>query len=248
MTLQDILDQLTYGELSQLDMGGNSDEFGLSVGNTSQVLSHIDMGLIDLHKRFNLHKGTVVLTLNENVDMYRIHSSASMVNGTAAIPYLADTVANPFQDNLLKIERIETMASNTVKGITGSEDGLVDLPLNDIGDKDSAYTTGFDTLTFSKISTGQMVIVHFRATHVAIDIANNAEPETIEVCLSRAHLLALVLFVASRIYANMATLTGQQTATEYYQKYEAECQRIGNLGLEQTSYQTNNKLQRKGFI
>ena len=45
MTLQEIFDQLTYGELSQLSMGGS--EAGIiDESNYSRILVHVNLGLL----------------------------------------------------------------------------------------------------------------------------------------------------------------------------------------------------------
>lgn len=56
MTLQDIFDHLTYGELSMMHIGGIS-EAGITEENRHRIITHVSLGLTALHKRFFLRKG-----------------------------------------------------------------------------------------------------------------------------------------------------------------------------------------------
>lgn len=71
MTLQDIFDQLTYGELRLMEIGGEEDE-GITEDNRYQIITHINMGLAALHRRFFLKKGETTLYVNPNIDTYTI--------------------------------------------------------------------------------------------------------------------------------------------------------------------------------
>ena len=51
MLLSDLFEQLTYGELSQLEYSGVDDE-GFTVNDYKRVIPHINLGLAELHKRF----------------------------------------------------------------------------------------------------------------------------------------------------------------------------------------------------
>lgn len=60
MTLEDIFDGLTYGELSQMHIGGAEEE-GITPENRYRMISHISLGLSNLHKRFLLREAESVV-------------------------------------------------------------------------------------------------------------------------------------------------------------------------------------------
>jgi hypothetical protein len=62
MTLQEIFDLLTFGELAQLSIGGG--EAGIiDDSNMAKVLPHINLGMTALYKRFKLKESSLVLPL-----------------------------------------------------------------------------------------------------------------------------------------------------------------------------------------
>lgn len=62
MKLKEIFDQLTYGELSQVSIGGG-DIGEIREPDYPKVAAHVTLGLTALHTRFNLKEGTYVLTI-----------------------------------------------------------------------------------------------------------------------------------------------------------------------------------------
>ena len=78
MNLQDIFDQLTYGELANISLGG-SEEGGITLVNTPKVISHINMAIQALHIKFMLEEAEYVIPLIEGVTMYEI--SVSQITG-----------------------------------------------------------------------------------------------------------------------------------------------------------------------
>lgn len=71
MTLQDVFDHLTYGELSQLQIGG-AEESGITPENQYRMVTHINLGLTALHKRFFLRRGEANVYVNPSMTTYTI--------------------------------------------------------------------------------------------------------------------------------------------------------------------------------
>lgn len=108
MLLQDILDQLTYGELSQIFMGMGECDKGIPDENLREVIGHISLGLTALHKRFRLRERTVKLQLVKNKNVYVLDKKFILDNGEipSASKYLSNTEEDYFNDSILKIESI----------------------------------------------------------------------------------------------------------------------------------------------
>ena len=62
MTLQDIFDALSAGELSQISIGGQAAGV-INKENRAKLLPHINMGLTALFKRFRLKEGELTIQL-----------------------------------------------------------------------------------------------------------------------------------------------------------------------------------------
>ena len=81
MKLKDVFEQLSYGELAQLSLGG--EQGVIDESNYQRVMASINLGLTDLHSRFLLKEGRTTVTLQ-----------------TGQISYVLT------QEDLLRIERV----------------------------------------------------------------------------------------------------------------------------------------------
>jgi len=73
MKLQELFNDLTYGEFSQLNLGANEDGT-FSDKYYNKMISHFNLGLTDLHKRFSLKLNTIELILLPGTYRYHLHS------------------------------------------------------------------------------------------------------------------------------------------------------------------------------
>ena len=249
MNLQEIFDHLTYGELSQLSMGGG--EAGvISEANYPRVLAHVNLGLTALYKRFPIKEARLIVQLTPGVTTYSITSKYAMYNTRSVEPvkYLLDTAAAPFVDDLLKIERVLT-------------DSGYALSLNDESDVYAVSTPTASSLIVpaeivaqdmdlpDQLKTDTLKLV-YRANHPKIVRGLGPfEPARIRVQLPDSHLEPLLLFVASRATTPMGTGQFEGLAgNNYYAKYEAACQAIEILNLKVDNGSQNIRLQRGGWV
>lgn len=71
MNLQEIYDQLTFGELSQVKMG-NAPEGQITPENKRRVIGHIELGLTALYKRFRLKENELLVLLHPKQHIYKL--------------------------------------------------------------------------------------------------------------------------------------------------------------------------------
>ncbi len=69
MLLSDLFDQLTYGELSQLEYGGVDNE-GILLENYKRVVPHVNLALTELHKRFLIREEEVTIRCYDHIETY----------------------------------------------------------------------------------------------------------------------------------------------------------------------------------
>jgi len=77
MTIEHVIAQARSGELSNLSKTGFSDD---------KIILYINLGLIELYKRFNLSTGEAILTMSEGKTIYRLDGTDS--NVTLEGPYM----------------------------------------------------------------------------------------------------------------------------------------------------------------
>ena len=247
MKLQEIFDQLTYGELSQIVLGG-ADEGKIDESNYPKLLAHINLGLTALYKRFNLKESSVIVELQSGVTMYRIHSDYAKGNRRArGTQYILDSFSEPFLDDIIKIRQIWTEKgveldlnnSYAPFSILTPQVNVITVPLKMVDgslDQDNPYYT----------KTIQLV---YQADHPNITVGQgNFNPERVEVELPYTLLEPLLFFVASRIFNPIGLTNEFHTGNNYAAKYEAACQQIEMQGLKVDTAGQDNRLARKGFV
>lgn len=240
MRLDEVFDQLTYGELSQLSIGGAETQ-GITVDNRRQVLAHINLGLTELHKRFLLREGRVVVVREPGLQSYRLDKRYAVSNDESMEPvrYLEDSPSDPFDNDVLRIERVYDSEG-------------VELSLNDEGDPDGVLTTSMGTLWVPEHLETPRLRVDYRANHPIIDKDEAAfTPEDFEVALPYTHLEPLLLFVASRIHTPFGAGTaegGFHDGNNYAAKFEQACKRLENLNYRLDRTHKTTKFEARGFV
>jgi hypothetical protein len=249
MYLQEIFDQLTYGELSQLSIGGG--EAGvINEANYPRVLQHINLGLTALFKRFTLKEGRVKLMFVPGQTVYPVTSAHAQSNlrSREVNKYLVDTAALPFKDDILKIERVYA-------------DSGLEMDLNVNNSPYSFYTPNLTTLRAhpdvvamlpslpEQVKTTGVELV-YRANHPKIVISLGMfDPTRVHVQLPDSHLAALLMFVASRAHNPIGVTNEFNAGNNYNAKYEAECQKLEDEDLEVNQGGGNNeRFRRRGFV
>lgn len=242
MTLKQIFDLLSQGELSQIHLGGTQ---GIDESNWERVLGAVNLGLTELHKRFPLRREQVVLQMQEGQLRYTLdvkHAVSNRENPTAT-KYLIDSAANPFIGRVLKIYK--------VFDASGCE-----LKLNRVGDAfDQAHSTvrtpSYNTLILPTMLPVQALTVEYLGNHpLLVKERGYFNLEDVAVELPDTHLTALLYFVASRLF-NPTGLSGNTAFHEgnnYEAKFEAECQRLENDGYENAEHEENSRLRRNGWV
>jgi len=71
MNLQDIYDQLTHGELAQVSLG-DTNTGKMTEENKAKVIGHINLGLMDLYKKFRLKENEIYVMLHPERNVYYI--------------------------------------------------------------------------------------------------------------------------------------------------------------------------------
>ena len=71
MLLSEIFEQLTYGELSQINLGGK-DDGGIASSDYPAVVAHINMALTELFKRFPLRLKEIQLQTYSTLTTYQL--------------------------------------------------------------------------------------------------------------------------------------------------------------------------------
>jgi len=234
MLLSDLFDQLTYGELSQLFLGG-VDEAGIAKKDYPKVLAHIRLGLTALYTRFPLRQEEVILRQYEQIQLYHLERrfAATNTESTEQYKYIHDTEFEPFFGNVLKIDRV-------------FNEGGEELFLNDSSEYWSVHTPAHNSLLIPYPHLENNLSIIYRADHVSIEI-ENLEPTETEIVIPPSLISALCYFVGSRAYT---TMNGEhlQDGNNYMQRYEQSCLQQEQYGTMNKDETTQTKLEINGWV
>lgn len=238
MKLSEVFAQLAYGELSQLNLvDQNTGE--IAVGKYTALVSHINMGLTALYKRFPLKESRAIITLQSNRITYPLNTQESVLISVEA-------GAEDFEDNILKIERVYT-------------DKGWEMGLNDASDPYSCFTSSASTLRVpitvasktpgipEEMLTDTLTVV-YRANHPILVKGSGFKPSSIELELPYSHLEPLLYYVASRINNPIGMSNEFHAGNSYAAKYEKSCQELEMVNLRVDQGSQNTKLRQKGFV
>lgn len=237
MKLSEIFEQLTYGELFQFSMGGSEGQ-EIRPENYRRVLSHVNLGLTELHKRFWLRSGQIMVQMYDHISIYQLDERFAQTNtlSTELYKYIMDSVYEPFKNSAyLKTEEIY------------DENGCK-LCLNDLNEQGcSFYTPTYNSIQVPLPYDQSAFSVHYRGNHPTIPYTDGMDPETIEVELPIGLLESLLLFVGGRAQSSSAG-DGRQEAMNWMQQFDQSCARAEGLGLEITPQYNNLKLDYRGYV
>lgn len=250
MTLDDIYQQLSFGELRQLFMGGkNIDDpnTGMPEESFYKLLPTIQLGLTEMHKRFNLRLGYFNVNLQDGQVIYQLlHKFAASNSRSKELVKYIDDSEFKFYNNLLKVECME--------GVLDEE--KYEIPMNEAGNdeaimflSDTTFKIPTDEEKAPWLTETTSIKVTYRANHPEINTyIANVSPKTTEIYLPHTHLEALCYYVASRMYNPIGMVPNSiHQGNNYFAKFEASCLKIQDRGFEIDDDELSSKFGARGF-
>lgn len=233
MKLQTIFNQLSVGEFSKLTLHQDVEEGEISEVVWPKLVPHINLALTDLHRRFLLREGTVRVLLMPPRRTYPLTYEHAVSNPrtNGEDRFILDTTDEKFQSDIMKIEKVIV-------------DSGWEMTLNDTSKRFNFVTSSMNILKIppeilaggtsirEELRTKHLEIV-YRANHPEIKIPlGYFDPARYEVDLPDGHLMALCFFVASRVFNPIGMQQDFHAGNSYFAKYENECRRLEDAGME----------------
>jgi len=236
MKLTEIFQALEYGELS------NQSSLveivtGVKPEHYNRVISYINMGLHNLHERFNIRVGDVYIQMQDGMSEYHLNSkySRSNSNSTEPVKYIIDSVYQPYRDDAIKIMEVYTEIGEP-------------LPINDRTEDKSVFTPSQLSIQVPWNVPGDVINVIYRASHPLIDLKNYNDVGEVEVDLPRSYLEPLLYFIAYKHFAAVGGQSATPTSLGFFQKYQARCQEIELNGVTNQDNSASTDFQRNNWV
>lgn len=207
MTLQECLDRLARGKLSNLAI---CEKGNVKPQEIPRVIDAVNEALERLHTQLPIREKSVIVELYEGRTEYPLTSEHSVRNMKGDIYdeydyYIMDTEANPFLDDILVIQEVW-------------DDLDRERPLNDPVHPLSVFTPEHNFISVNFSPDVRVLNVIYRAKHISLTADNLPDKVDIPSNLYGA----LLSYVAYLIHSNMNT----ELAVQNSQKYLAEYQNI----------------------
>jgi hypothetical protein len=230
----EIMQNLTFGELSQYSIGGLEDG-RIAVTNYPRVMAAINRGVGEIQKDLSINEGSVRLALIPGIVTYPINSEHSVVTGTSTTRFVDDSVYAPFEDDILRILAVY-------------DKGGTELPINVSNRSDTVYVPAHNVIQVPAVKEGDILgVVYTRLTRPTV-VTTAAEASTAVLPIPDYTLTALYAYVASVMSAGITT--GQEIADSqvWTNKYNAAIAQIKLTPSVAPDDYTNTKLTDNGFI
>ena len=235
MLLSDLFMYLAYGELSQMAIGTNN-AGGIDESDYPTLISHINLGLTNLHSRLPLKQSQALILQQSDRQVYPL-TPIYATNSTSAEKgkFILDSALEPFANDVLKIEEVYT-ESNIV------------MPLNDSAKEDSVFTPLFNTLQVPNPQSNKILAVLYRANHAQLPAQRGLDISNVEVNIPAVLIEPLLTFVVGRVAAAGNNAENIQKAVAYQQKYEVQLQQIMHSGGLSVESPSNLRIRRNGWV
>jgi len=212
MTAQDVINLAKNSELKQLAV--QNDDLA--------VLGYLNLGLLELYKRFPLEEAEAIITLRDGKTSYKLDGTDPDVSMNTA-------------KELLVIAGVFT----TIK--EGNETWVVELTINDESDMSGVDTPSFNTIEVPAVKTGARISVIYRVTPAFLTSLTDILP------LPPQLLEALLHYIGYRGHGSVKGGINAEDQSHYI-RFENSCKRVLLEGLITTEDLISKKFYNKGFV
>lgn len=256
MLLSEIIEQLQVGEFSQLSFGGGTGKLTTDDDYKAVVL-HVNLALSTLYKRFNIKQGKVVLGITPEYSTYKVLSANSVLRSGVSLKYVLDTPDDRFKDDINKIEKVYWEHEPTLLplNVFNNPYSLSNRTLTTL-DVPRKYLDALklkekvDPLDPDEYENNRLVLEYRAGYFPSFKITDLAIPEVTNFEFPDMYLEAVLYFVASRVHNPIGLVgdSGFHQGNNYAAKFEAECQRIEQMGLQMDRTSVNTRFQQNGWV
>ena len=210
MKLKEILDHLTFNELSQHKLGGFK-EGHVADENIPKLLTTINEGIRSINRRIEILQGITVVRLSANKQYYTMSKEFAEVAGVGSTEtkYIIDTVTTPFKGKFRKFVQIVDSGGNTLLVNVRELSSSLALP-------------NYNTFQHPSPIEGDFVSVEYLYDPDDLVSTTMVQASTEEYPLPYFTAPALYAYVAMSLNIGMSTQQSNQENMMNTNKYENE--------------------------
>lgn len=247
--LQELFDDLAFGELSGLQMG-NSNLGSVQEQEYPKVVSALNAGLRKIYERLNLRQGKLKLHQQSTLERYYLRPSyATELTDIDEDAYLEVTDALPFADDIVKVLSAKDSAGEKVTINNNKNPADIFMPEFDVVEivSPSSEITNLDGTSRTSLDIFTLI---YQAYYPKILVAQKLNPLTYEVNIPNSILDALYIYVAYKIMKKpMKVAKGEkQPGMSLLLEFENEMKKLERLGPIVEEDTERNRLTENGWV
>ncbi len=246
MKLQEIFDHLSASVLTQISIGGQTQGV-VNSENRQRVTGMITQGLTDLHTRFLLKEKFCRLLLSPTTSIYQLNAKFAQSNADSGeLTKYIDDSEMPFLDDITRVHSVTTdggfelftspAAKYKVRLVSQTSVQVPQAILTQSNDLPPVYKT-------------EGLVVTYCANHPAVGktALSLMDPDTVDIDLPVQYLQALLYYVGHMAYTPIGQMAENSLGLSYSIKYEQECLRLKNGGVEIQASKEYDRMRDKGW-
>jgi len=236
LKLKDLFTLLAAGDLSNVSLG--RDSYGeINETEYPKVIGAINLGLVELCKRFRLLENELLLHVTPATSLYYLRD-ANVVGLVPSPTRYIELLSGQSSVNIIEVTGVFDSAGN-------------EIIINNRHTTPSIVQAATDTLRFSGLTAATTYNVVYQAHPDKIDLNTAYSSETCILPVPDAVIEPLMFYVAHRIYkpggVNNSAANADKSAG-YQQQYELSCQKIELLGLGIQNCDSEDTFAAKGWV
>lgn len=239
IVLQEIFNLLATGEFSNISLSRDSTG-SIDEKEYPKVVGHLNLGIIEIYKRFNFLQKELNLHLRTEISTYFLRTDkVAALNNLGTRAYIEQPSPDDTEGFLNIIE---------IKSVFNSSDDEVNL--NDRFSIPYILQLSPDSLKITGFTENQILRIGYQAYPCKIIIKDDFSPEEYPVYIPETILEALLYYVAGRVYkpigSNDSSVNADKSAS-YQQQYELACQKLEVYGLDPQHSDNENNFEKEGW-
>ncbi|RLB94163.1 MAG: hypothetical protein DRH26_02010 [Deltaproteobacteria bacterium] len=235
--LKDLFNLLATGEFSGIALS-HASTGGLNEKEYEKVINHINLGILEIYKRFKLLENAVTIHTDPSVTRYYLRPDRlAILEDIDTTTYIVQPEDTEGVLNIIEV--------NAVCDSTGEE-----LILNNRFLTPSISQIASDTLEIIGLEAAEIFTVFYQSFPTKIVIASDFDPAEYILYIPETIVEPLMYYVAARVYKpigkNDSTANADKSAG-YQQDYELACTKLSMYGLEIQDDNKDNTFEDKGW-
>lgn len=227
MNIEQFLQKLSYGPLSDLAMSGDGSGL-VNEKDIPKMMMGANSALNTIYARFRLRKKAIMIEAVEGISTYHLRREFALTSDSdEEHKYLVDTATHPFMDDVMQVVEVLDSCHKA-------------LPFNDRNQELSWFQVDYDSLSMDYARTGDLFIVNYIAYPEELPLLPDETEMDKEIRIPRALEMALLNYAGYMVYNNLNIEHAQAKAAALMGLYEQEAQKVEALNLFNTSEEPTN--------